>query len=513
MHAAATMRRLFALWFTLLALLGLAGCKPVAIEIANLAPTATVTPFSPATNTFIPPTATLTPTPSVSPTPTLTPTPLASPTPAPPPRPQYTLHAHLNYWQRQADVEEHIIYPNTADTPLDTLVLNVEPAQWSNAFELGDATINGQPIRGALKGTYWQINLSTPIQPGQSASLDIHYRLHLPYQNAARIFGASAQQVNLTEWYPFVVPYDAKDGWLWHQPWPFGDHLAYAASDFDVTLEITNAPQDITVAASALPDKDGHYRLEAARSFVFSISPAFHTTQSEVNGITITSYYFDDIATGGKILPTYAAKAVATFTQHYGPLPRKHLAIVATTSADGMEYSGLVFLSRSFYESYEQNYRGTVLNNLISLGVHELSHQWWYDQVGNDQAINPWMDEALATYSEWIFYHDNYPANAPMWWNFRVLYFRPEGFINGSIYDYPTFRPYVNAVYLRGAQFIDALRQRMGDEAFYAFLKDYQTQMRGSIARPNDFFRILNAHTNDDYSDLLKIYFGTQEGH
>jgi len=51
---------------------------------------------------------------------------------------------------------------------------------------------------------------------------------------------------------------------------------------------------------------------------------------------------------------------------------------------------------------------GTVLNNLIDIGVHETAHQWWFASVGNNQALEPWLDEALATYSERLFYEKNY---------------------------------------------------------------------------------------------------------
>jgi hypothetical protein len=29
---------------------------------------------------------------------------------------------------------------------------------------------------------------------------------------------------------------------------------------------------------------------------------------------------------------------------------------------------------------------------------HETAHQWFYSLVGNDQALDPWLDEALATW-------------------------------------------------------------------------------------------------------------------
>ena len=70
-----------------------------------------------------------------------------------------------------------------------------------------------------------------------------------------------------------------------------------------------------------------------------------------------------------------------------------------------------------------------------------------------------WLDESLATYSELLFYQRQYPGEVDWWWNYRVKRFNPTGWVNTTIYDYAAFRPYVNAVYLRGALFMQALRR------------------------------------------------------
>jgi aminopeptidase N len=34
--------------------------------------------------------------------------------------------------------------------------------------------------------------------------------------------------------------------------------------------------------------------------------------------------------------------------------------------------------------------------------VHEVAHQWFYSLVGNDQGRDPWLDEGLASYVEYV---------------------------------------------------------------------------------------------------------------
>ena len=80
--------------------------------------------------------------------------------------------------------------------------------------------------------------------------------------------------------------------------------------------------------------------------------------------------------------------------------------LISTTAAttekakwtDGQEYDGLVFLATKFFDEYG----GSTRSNMVSIGVHEIAHQWWFGLVGNDQALEPWLDEAMSVYSEKI---------------------------------------------------------------------------------------------------------------
>ena len=121
--------------------------------------------------------------------------------------------------------------------------------------------------------------------------------------------------------------------------------------------------------------------------------------------------------------------------------------------------------------------------------------------------IEPWLDEALATYSERIFYENNYPANISWWWQFRVDYFKPSGYVDTSIYNGGSFRSYTNAVYLNGAHFLDDLRERMGYGNFSKFIKEYARRYSYGHATSADFFALARETINVDISDLLDSYF------
>ena len=60
---------------------------------------------------------------------------------------------------------------------------------------------------------------------------------------------------------------------------------------------------------------------------------------------------------------------------------------------------------------------------------------------------------------------------------------------------------------MNGAKFLDDLRILMGDDAFFAFLRDYAEKSAYGIATRADFFTILKSHTSKDLSGLLATYF------
>jgi aminopeptidase N len=79
--------------------------------------------------------------------------------------------------------------------------------------------------------------------------------------------------------------------------------------------------------------------------------------------------------------------------------------------------------------------------------------------------------------------------------------------VDRSIYNYDEFRPYRDAVYLNGAKFLHNLRNLVGDEAFFSFLRDYAIQNKNRITTAADFFEILQENTDEDLDGLINDYF------
>ncbi len=503
-------RTIHILWFLVIVLF-VASCSSPAPTHPPANPSETVLPPATAVSTV-----SSAPVEAASPKPTQTPA---------LPRPQYVIDMQLNYTSKAADVNQIISYPNWTGETLDSLVLAVEPNLWSGGFDLKSVSVNDQPVTNFTIENLNQkleIPLPQPLEPGQTANVKLNYGLILPamqaYNNATndvrpQIYGYSEKQVNFVDWYPMIVPYQPGQGWILHNPWFYGEHLVYDLADFDVTVTFTDGanPQiaasgaevDAPSSGTPVPGKPRRFVLEQGRTFALSMSDYFKVATRQVGDIKVYSYYFGIYDAPGEAMLQTTVEALNTFSEKFGPYRHKTMTAVQGDFNDGMEYSGLYFISRDYFNLYDN----TPKNYLVTIAAHETAHQWWFDSVANDQALEPWLDEALATYSERIYYETVYPELVDWWWGYRYFEFQKAGYVDTPIYDAGGQRPYWDKVYLTGARFLEDLRKQVGDEIFFKFLKDYYTQYAGKRATGADFFRVFHETTAADITDLMVKYF------
>ncbi|HUV29168.1 MAG TPA: M1 family metallopeptidase [Anaerolineales bacterium] len=425
----------------------------------------------------------------------------------------YKFEATLNYAQHHLVVDEQIRYTNRSSEPISDLLLIVEPARYPGAFTLIELTWqDGQPILDYTRELgLIRIPMNEALQPGDKTGLSISYELNLPspgpsYYGRPVHFGYSIRQTNLVDWYPFIPPYEPGQGWVAHKPGAFGEHLVYEMSDFDVNIRLSDSNPDLLIAACApgvLDDDWWRYHFEGARNFSWSISDQYVLSTSTVDSVVVMSYYFPLDSKAGEAVLQTTSESLAVYNDLFGPYSHQTLTVVEADFLDGMEYDGLYFLSKGFYNLYS----GGLDDYLTAIAAHETAHQWWYSSIGNDQALEPWLDESLSTYSERLYYEKIHPQGLDWWWTYRINYYNPRGWVDGSIYNPQGYLAYRDAVYLNGALFLEDLRNIIGDESFFDFLEDYSHEFDQQIATTNDFFALLGKYSQEDISPLLDEYF------
>jgi cytoskeletal protein RodZ len=431
--------------------------------------------------------------------------------------PQYKLEVSLDYEGHGLHASEQLDFPNTTEDTLEELVFNVFPNHAEDIFVLESVSTEqpteeekAEQLQYSLSGTNLRVSLPTPLAPKDEVTLFLKFSLDLPKMNpylewSNGSLGYSDRMLAAGNWYPILVPYRPGQGWI-----PFAYHLVgdpYVSEVADYEVEIV-APSEVLVAGTGDEQRFGNrwrYTASKARSFAFAASDQYEVSSQPAGHVTVSSYYYAVHQGAGSDAAVAAAEALTTYEELFGPYPYSTFRVAEVDFAGALEFSGMTFMGDDWYGAHPGGYRSL----MVSLLARQVAHQWWYGTVGNDQVREPWLDEALATYSSFLYYERLHPDLVDWWWDAEVKSYRPQGQINLPIYAFMDGRSYVNAVYRRGALFIRDLRDHVGDEEFFAFLRDYYERESYKLSTGEDFFSILNRHSAVDISSLKEEYFGS----
>ena len=256
------------------------------------------------------------------------------------------------------------------------------------------------------------------------------------------------------------------------------------------------------------PGPDGAVTTEMAagpiREFVVLASPDYVIETTELDGITVESYFLRGDETAGRTALWRAASAMQVYEDAYGPYPFRVMKVIeAPLRFQGMEFSTINLLGAGLYREHR--------DQLSYLAIHEVAHQWWYSQVGSDPFNSPWLDEGLAEYSAYTYFHKTYGREAAeslrdRRWLAPYQYAQSTGVdtvLAEPVAAYDNAKVYETMVYAKGALFFDALRRAVGDETYYAILQEYLRRYRFRNALPEDFFTVAREVSGRDLTPLV----------
>ncbi|MCF3130642.1 M1 family metallopeptidase [Streptomyces olivochromogenes] len=123
--------------------------------------------------------------------------------------------------------------------------------------------------------------------------------------------------------------------------------------------------------------------------------------------------------------------------------------------------------------------------------VHELAHQWYGNSVTPKTWRDMWLNEAFATYAEWLWAEDHGGPSAQE--TFDAFYDGVSDEAGDEIWDFPPAKPTSAAhvsdppVYDRGAMVLHKIRQKVGDDTFYDIIQGWAAAHRHGNADTDDF--------------------------
>jgi aminopeptidase N len=197
-----------------------------------------------------------------------------------------------------------------------------------------------------------------------------------------------------------------------------------------------------------------------------------------------------------------APKIMAVFEEIYGEFPWWNDGcrfIESTFSA--MEHQSGIAMGDDY--SYDWEDYNTTL-------VHELSHEWWGNNVTAYDYCDAWIHEGLATYSEALFLEKVYGKEA---YDKKIKYFYygtsnqiPIKKVCGVKYSSWISYPDMD-IYDKGALLMHSLRTVVDDDKlFMQAMFDFQQELPESNISADHFIQKFNNLLGNDYSALFELY-------
>jgi aminopeptidase N len=142
----------------------------------------------------------------------------------------------------------------------------------------------------------------------------------------------------------------------------------------------------------------------------------------------------------------------------------------------------------------------------VDLLVHELAHQWFGDSVSVDRWRDIWLNEGFATFMEARWEETSGSRSADQWLSDTYDLLKDESqFWQVRIGDPGADRVFDFAVYVRGGMALQALRNKIGEDAFWTVLRTWVSSRSGGNGRVEDFQALATSVSGQD----LGTFFDT----
>ena len=403
---------------------------------------------------------------------------------------RYVISATLDVAAGRLDAVETLTLTNASTRTIDHVHLSVVPRALGY-LEMGETvTVNGDPVAGEWTTT---INLRVPLgalAAGESVEVGIDFALNVgtsPDAFSARL-SRQAGVMSFGQWFPIVSTE--------HEVYGLGDpQISFTADAIRLELTTTTPLGRDAVACPGLvsaPEGSGTSwvcEVEQVRDFSFVVNPAFSLTTRPVGDTTIRVY---TQTVNGSVTADLAQAGLIGMSDIFGAYPWPDLVLAEVGAGGGfsMEYPRAIHLTR-----------GKVTDPYVV--YHEVAHQWFYAQLGNDQQLEPWLDEGLADFSARLLMGigENQcsarPVNSPVFaWE--------AGPTTGG--DWTSCDGYFEAVFYKSTEFLNVVRATMGEDAFFAAMRAWVEEHRHGFVTGRTFLRHLQASADADLEPIYRAY-------
>ncbi len=423
---------------------------------------------------------------------------------------------------------EDSVYPNIGDPSVDALHYDLDLTWQPEEQQLSGTTT--LTFRAARTQPEFQLDLGDPLEVS-SVLLDgvevdaTHIGKDLVVQ--APIV-ADAQHELVVEYAGTPAPYTAPTtrpdfdtiGWtvtdtgaVWTMQEPYGAFTWYPVNDqpadkafYDFTIRVP-APF-VGVANGELVDRsevDGltvtEFELASpASSYLVTIAiDDYVMTEDESPSGTPLTYWTPRGNKRALEALRFTPQALAWIEEKLGPYPFDRLGSVVVPSESAMETQTMITYGDSAYTLS----RSTV--------IHEIVHHWYGDIVSPTDWSDVWMNEGMTTYLDILWESEQPDGDLERALDDAAMYDRISRKSDGppGAYDPRTFGQ--SNIYYGPALMWHQVRQRIGDEAFWAMAKKWPTVHAHGNSDRATYLDWVEAETGAELSDLFDAWLLGEE--
>ena len=450
----------------------------------------------------------------------------------------YEITATLDYENKTLAALENVSYYNKTDSTLGELKFHLYPNAFSknatvckavndtqssraypNGFSEGNIEVTsvmaeGKEAQFAISGAdsnILAITLEDGVQANSKVNLSISFNLTIP--NCEHRFGYGKNTLSLGNWFPIACVYEAgefiTDGYS-----PNGDPFFSEVANFSVAMSY---PSKLTMVATGNIESvdtkqdmtTSIYSAKVVRDFACVFSEKFEVKSALVGNTTVSYFYYDDTSADNHLKAS--VDALTTFNSCFGQYPYKVLNVVKTNFLQGgMEYPQLVYISDAIENEAD----------IVNVIVHEISHQWWYGVVGNNECENAWIDEGLAEFSTALFYDknptygktsrevlDNALSSYLLFVDvYHDVYDELDTSMNRNIHNFKTETEYVYLTYVKSVLMFDSICDIVGKENVEKSLQTLYKDNMFDIVKPVDVIAAFEKVTHKKLASFINSW-------
>jgi len=392
----------------------------------------------------------------------------------------YSVVLSLRYGSRAFNVNSTATITNTSGGPIDRVELNLVPARLG-ALTLRAVEVDGKLVARRIDDQTVIVPLGGILPAGATVRVRVQYgsTLRTTISGSSWLFTKANGIVDAYRWIPWVsraTPFDRPN---------HGDPFVTPVSPLvtmtvqtDRRLVIASTADRTSISADGLTQR---FQARNVRDVTITAAPDLRS-RSILVGSTRVRYYYRSSANAALILDA-AADAFRAMQARLGPYPYPIYKVVQSAGGFGMESPGLTWIPY-----------GVSSTNLRYLIAHETAHQWFYGLVGNDQARQPFVDEAMADFVA------RYVTGT------RRASRCSTGLLDRTIYSY-TRACYYEIIYIQGGNLINQVRLKMGSTLFWRTLRAYVAARRYQIVSTPTLLKTLDDATPVDLSTMFRPRF------